>query len=368
MKSNQNFRILGALLRKEVIMMKHNPLIPRMIIALPIMALLIIPLVATFDVKNVEVVVVDNDKSQLSRRIIADIDASQEMSVISVATIHEQAMDLIESGKADVILSIPAHFSRDISRLDVEANGINATKGMLGMQYVVNSAASTIRNANIEEGIKVVEPLSSVLYRFNPTLNFRHYMIPALMVFLIIMICGFLPALNLVNEKETGTIEAMNVTPVSRTVFVLSKLIPFWITGILVVTIGIFIGFLVYGVAPAGNIACIYLAAILLSLMMSGLGVAIANKSATMLQTIFVMFAFIIIFQLMGGLFTPIGSMPEWAQYITYAVPPRFFNEIMRSIYLKGATISELSSQFIWLTGYAALALTCAAVTYRKQS
>ena len=363
-----SFRILRALLRKEIVMMRHNPIIPKMIVALPVMALLIIPLVATFDVKDVAVAVVDNDHSQLSRRMTADINASKELTVAAVTNTYEEAMDLVEKDKADVILSIPPHFSRDISQLDVEANGVNATKGMLGMQYVVSSVASTLQAVNTEEGRNVQEPMGSVLYRFNPTLNFKHYMIPALMVFLIIMICGFLPALNLVSEKETGTIEAMNVTPVSRTVFVLSKLIPFWVTGILVVTIGILIGFLVYEVAPAGNIACIYLASILLSLVMSGLGVTIANKSATMLQTIFVMFAFIIIFQLMGGLFTPIGSMPEWAQYITYAVPPRFFNEIMRSIYLKGTTIFELRSQFIWLTAYAVLAISCAALTYRKRT
>ena len=363
-----SFRILVALLRKEIVLMRHNPIIPKMIVALPVMALLIIPLVATFDVKDVGVAVVDNDRSQLSRRMIADMDASGELSVIATVNTHEEAMDLIEKDKADVILSIPPHFSRDISELDVEANGVNATKGMLGMQYVVNSVASTLRTVNIEEGKNVAGSMASVLYRFNPTLNFKHYMIPALMVFLVIMICGFLPALNLVSEKETGTIEAMNVTPVSRTVFVLSKLIPFWVTGILVITIGILIGFLVYGVAPAGNIACIYLASILLSLVMSGLGVTIANKSATMLQTIFVMFAFIIIFQLMGGLFTPIGSMPEWAQYITYAVPPRFFNEIMRSIYLKGTSMFELRSQFLWLAAYAVLAISCAALTYKKRA
>ena len=363
-----SFRILVALLRKEIVLMRHNPIIPKMIVALPVMALLIIPLVATFDVKDVGVAVVDNDHSQLSRRMIADMDASGELSVIATVNTHEEAMDLIEKDKADVILSSPPHFSRDISELDVEANGVNATKEMLGMQYVVNSVASTLRTVNIEEGKNVAGSMASVLYRFNPTLNFKHYMIPALMVFLIIMICGFLPALNLVSEKETGTIEAMNVTPVSRTVFVLSKLIPFWVTGILVITIGILIGFLVYGVAPAGNIACIYLASILLSLVMSGLGVTIANKSATMLQTIFVMFAFIIIFQLMGGLFTPIGSMPEWAQYITYAVPPRFFNEIMRSIYLKGTSMFELRSQFLWLAAYAVLAISCAALTYKKRA
>ena len=363
-----SFRILRALLRKEIVMMRHNPIIPKMIVALPVMALLIIPLVATFDVKDVAVAVVDNDHSQLSRRMAADINASKELTVAAVTNTYDEAMDLVEKDKADVILSIPPHFSRDISQLDVKANGVNATKGMLGMQYVVSSVASTLRAINTGECRNMQEPMGSVLYRFNPTLNFKHYMIPALMVFLIIMICGFLPALNLVSEKETGTIEAMNVTPVSRTVFVLSKLIPFWVTGILVVTIGILIGFLVYEVAPAGNIACIYLASILLSLVMSGLGVTIANRSATMLQTIFVMFAFIIIFQLMGGLFTPIGSMPEWAQYITYAVPPRFFNEIMRSIYLKGTTIFELRSQFIWLAAYAVLAISCAALTYRKRT
>ena len=261
-----SLRILGALLRKEVVMMRHNPIIPKMIIALPIMALLIIPLVATFDVKNVEVAVVDNDHSQLSRRIVADIDASQELSVLAVVATHDKAMDLVEKDKADVILTIPPHFSRDISQLDVEANGVNATKGMLGMQYVVSSVAATLREMEAESGTNLQKPVSSVLYRFNPTLNFRHYMVPALMVFLIIMICGFLPALNLVSEKESGTIEAMNVTPVGRTTFVLSKLIPFWVTGLLVVTIGILIGFFVYGIAPAGNIACIYLATILLTL------------------------------------------------------------------------------------------------------
>ena len=361
-------RILGALLRKEIVMMRHNPIIPKMIIGLPIMALLIIPLVASFDVKDVQVVAVDNDHSQLSRRIISDMDASHELNVMDVVGTYDEAMDMIEKGDADVILSIPPHFSRDISELDVEANGVNATKGMLGMQYVVSSAAETLRQTAVEEGRPVDEQDSSVIYRFNPTLNFRHYMIPALMVFLIIMICGFLPALNLVSEKETGTIEAMNVTPVSRTIFVLSKLIPFWLTGMLVVTVGMIIGRVVYGVVPMGNIGSIYLATILLSLVMSGLGVTIANKSATMLQTIFVMFAFIIIFQLMGGLFTPIGSMPDWAQYITYAVPPRFFNEIMRSIYLKGTTLTELRVQFLWLAGYAVLALGLAAITYRKRS
>lgn len=188
------------------------------------------------------------------------------------------------------------------------------------------------------------------------------------MVVLLIIICGFVPALNLVSEKENGTIEAMNVTPVSRSAFVLSKLIPFWAVGLLVVSVGMLIGWLVYGLVPAGSIGAIYLAAILFSLVMSGLGVWIANRSATMLQSIFVMFAFIMVFQLMSGLFTPIASMPEWARCITYAIPPRYFIEIMRAVYLKGTPLTALMPHYLALAGSAAALCCIAALSYKKQS
>ncbi|MDE5969257.1 MAG: ABC transporter permease [Muribaculaceae bacterium] len=367
-------RILAALLRKEIILMRHNPLMPKVIFMMPLMVMLIIPLVANLDVKNVNIAVVDNDMSQLSRRIIADINAAEELSVIHVSQSHSAAMTEIENGNADVLLTIPFNYAVNFASasgkasVDVEANGVNATKGLLGARYVTESVAATLSAFSSETGISLPNASSSIIYRYNPTLDFKNYMIPALMVVLLIIICGFLPALNLVSEKETGTIEAMNVTPVSRTIFVLSKLIPFWVIAIIVVTIGILIGRFVYGLAPAGNIGAIYLAAILFSLTMSGLGLTIANSSSTMLQTIFVMFAFIMIFQLMGGLFTPIASMPSWAQLITYIIPPRYFIEIMRSVYLKGASIIELWQQYSALAIFAIGLLSISAVTYKKKS
>ena len=219
----------------------------------------------------------------------------------------------------------------------------------------------------MEQGITMPVQEATFFNLYNPTLNFRNYMIPALMVVLLIIICGFLPTLNLVSEKETGTIEAMNVTPVGRLEFVLSKLMPYWIVGILVVTVGMLVGWLVYGLVPEGNVVDIYFAAILFSLVMSGLGVFIANKSATILQSIFMMFAFIVVFQLMGGLFTPIASMPRWAQCVTYAIPPRYFIEIMRSVYLKGATVADLWVQYAALSGFAILFCLVAGMTYRKR-
>ncbi|MBD5193481.1 MAG: ABC transporter permease [Bacteroidales bacterium] len=371
-------RILKALLRKEIKLMKRNPMIPRIVFLMPVMVMLVVPLVANLDVKNVSVAVVDNDHSQLSRRIVSDINASPYLNVVASCSNHSEAITKVEQGDADIVVTIPPSYSVDMVTsasmtnkrnvmIDVEANGVNATKGMLGARYVAESIAATLSQWRAESGMSRTLPTVSVINRYNPTLDFRNYMIPALMVLLLIIICGFLPTLNLVGEKETGTIEAINVTPVSRFAFVLSKLIPFWLVGLLVVTVGMIIGWAVYGLIPVGNVLNIYLASILFSLVMSGLGVTIANKSATMLQSIFVMFAFIMIFQLMGGLFTPISSMPEWAQNFTYILPTRYYNEIMRAVYLKGTSFQELLPQFTSLGTLAAIACLCAAATYSKR-
>ncbi|MDE6556690.1 MAG: ABC transporter permease [Duncaniella sp.] len=365
------FQILKALLRKELILMRRHPLIPKIIFAMPLMVMLVIPLVANLDVKNVNIAVVDLDHSQLSRRIISDLGVAEALTVVEVTGSHPEAMDLIENGRADLILTLPPDYAKTFitgkAQADIETNGVNATKSMLGARYASQSLMNTLAQWQRQMGHPVREDNLSVIYRYNPTLNFRNYMIPALMVVLLIIICGFLPALNLVSEKEEGTLDGMNVTPVSPFIFVLSKLIPFWVVGLLVVTIGMIVGRLVYGLVPVGNIASIYFATILFSLVMSGLGVAIANRSATMLQSIFVMFAFIMIFQLMSGLFTPIASMPGWARMITYAIPPRYFIEIMRAVYLKGATVGELWTQFVLLSGFAAIFLVIAALTYKKR-
>lgn len=366
-----NLTVLKALLIKEIKLMRRNPIVPKIIFAMPLMVMLIIPLVANLDVKNVDVALVDLDHSQLSRRIAADLDAAEALKISAICSSHAEALRAIEDGHADVLLTIPPDYSRLVAegvQVSVEANGVNATKGMLGAQYVSQSVAGTLHQWLAEQGVVVPGDAVSVINRYNPTLNFRNYMIPALIVVLLIIICGFLPTLNLVSEKESGTIEAINVSPVSRLVFVLSKLIPFWVVSLFVVAVGMTVGWAVYGLAPQGSIFAIFLAAILFGLVMSGLGVTIANGSSTMLQSIFVMFALIMIFQLMGGLFTPISSMPTWAQWITYAIPPRYFIEIMRAVYLKGTSVAELGLQYGALTFFAVLMCIFAAATYKKRN
>ena len=210
--------------------------------------------------------------------------------------------------------------------------------------------------------------LITVRNLYNPTGNYRHFMIPALTVMLIIIVCGALPALNIVKEKEQGTIEQINATPISKLTFTFGKLIPFWIMGVFILTIALVIAKLVYGLSPAGQLWVVYANAMVFTLAISSFGLIISNFSETMQQAMFIMFFFIMIFVLMSGLLTPVESMPPFAQAITYLLPPRYFIETMRGVYLKGATIADLWEQYAALSGFALLFSLVAAITYRKRA
>jgi len=319
------------------------------------------------DVRHVGVAVVNHDSGELSREMIADMSATPFFSVVTVSD-YAEALENVSTGKVDVILEIPADMQKSIgSRYmklpHVTANGVNGIKGSLGSRYVSVSIMKTM----VRFAGRDIEETVEVSYLYNPTLEYRNNMIPSLMSMLLIMLCGFLPALNLVGEKESGTIEQINVTPVRTPVFVLSKVMPYWIIGIVVISLAMLISAFVYGLRPAGSVAAIYIATMLFIFVMSGIGIIIANGSNTMSQSMFLMFFIVMLFVLMSGLLTPVSSMPVWAQYITYALPPRYFIDIMRSVYLKATEISSLSTQYIALAVFAILANVLAALTYRKQ-
>lgn len=361
------------LLDKEWRQFLRNPFLPKMAVMFPLMVMLVIPWVTTMDVRHVNVAVVDGDRSPASRRLIQKIDASDYFTLQRISEHYDAALEALEAGDADVIVEIPDNFERSLTagvpeKVDISANGVNAVKGSLGMQYLVQTVTQGLAELRSEQGQPAAADPIVIENRYNPTLDYRHYMIPALMIMLLVMLCGFLPALNLVGEKETGTIEQINVTPVSRLTFTLAKLIPYWVIGLAVLGVAMLLAWLVYGLAPAGSIGAIFLAAGLFVLTMSGLGVAIANRSETMQQTMFVMFFFVMIFILMSGLITPVESMPAWAQWITRFLPPRYFVEIMRAIYLKGSLIGDLWPDYALLAVFAAVFNTLAAVTYRKQA
>ena len=366
-------RAFIVLLKKEFLQIRRNTFLPRLIIAFPILVMLLMPLIMTMDVRNVNVAVVDLDNSTTSHRLASHIDASEYLTLTGVSSEYSLAIEALEQGYVDVIVQIPNNFEHDMTtskpeQISLMANAVNATKGGMGMQYVVQSVAHTLQELRSEKSPIGLSELVTIENRYNPTLNYRHYMIPALMIILFILICGFLPALSIVGEKECGSIEQINVTPVSRLTFTLSKLVPYWIIGLFVVTIAMLVAWLVYNLVPVGSIAAIYLGALLFILTISGFSLTIANFSDTMQQTMFVMFFFIMIFMLMSGLLTPVDSMPLWAQRFTLILPPRYYVEILRSVYLKGATIAELWTNFAALGIFATIFNTLAALTYKKQA
>ncbi len=365
-------RMLRVLLEKEFLQFLRDPFLPKMVIVFPMMVMLVFPWVTTMDVRHVGVSVVDNDRTEASRRIVQKIGASDYYTLHGISDDFGVSLRALETGDVDVIVEIPDGFEEALAegsskRVSISANGVNAMKGSLGMQYLLQTVSATIAELQRERGGEPPTVPVVVQNRYNPTLEYRYYMIPALMIMLLIMITGFLPALNIVSEKEKGTIEQINVTPVSQFHFTLAKLMLYWIVGFVVLTLAMLLGWIVYGLVPAGSFGAIYLAAMLFVLVMSGFGVVAANYSSTMMQAIFGMFFFVMIFILMSGLLTPVESMPEWAQRITFVLPPRYFIGIMRAVYLKGAVFTDLWRDYAALAGFAVLFNTWAVLSYRKQ-
>lgn len=356
--------VLPYLLEKEFKQFMRNAILPRIALVVPLMVMLVAPLVTTMDVRDVRVAVVDHDRTVASRRMADKVAASPYFTLVARPTAYAGALRLVEDGRADIVLTIPAGYGRDLGsgraapRVQITANAVNAAKAQIGASYLSQLTAA---QAATTDGRRL-----AVQYRYNPTLDYRAYMIPALMTLLLLILCGVLPALNIVSEKEIGTIEQINVTPVGRLAFTMGKLIPFWAIGLVAVGVGIAVGGLVYGVWPAGSLWLILLASLLFTSVVSGFGLVVSNYSTTLRQALFVIYFFVMIFILMGGLFTPVASMPRWAQAVTYALPTRYYGEAMRALYLKGSTLADLLPQFGALTLMAAGLGAWAVGSYRK--
>ena len=356
--------VLPYLLEKEFKQFMRNAILPRIALVVPLMVMLVAPLVTTMDVRDVRVAVVDHDRTVASRRMADKVAASPYFTLVARPTAYAGALRLVEDGRADIVLTIPAGYGRDLGsgraapRVQITANAVNAAKAQIGASYLSQLTAA---QAVPTDGRRL-----AVQYRYNPTLDYRAYMIPALMTLLLLILCGVLPALNIVSEKEIGTIEQINVTPVGRLAFTMGKLIPFWAIGLVAVGVGIAVGGLVYGVWPAGSLWLILLASLLFTSVVSGFGLVVSNYSTTLRQALFVIYFFVMIFILMGGLFTPVASMPRWAQAVTYALPTRYYGEAMRALYLKGSTLADLLPQFGTLALMAAGLGAWAVGSYRK--
>ena len=371
--------MIKYLLKKEFKQILRNKFLPKMIFMFPFMVLLVFPWAASYEIKNLNLSVVDNDQSTYSEQLTQKIISSNYFKLTDVSPNYNKAMKSIEKNQSDIILEIPPHFEKDIvnrqgAKVMISANAVNGMKGGIGMTYLV-SIVSDFNAGIIAKLMPVTNDVSPVptiqidtQYRFNPHLNYRVFMVPALMVMILTMMCGFLPAISIVFEKELGTMEQINVSPVPKSLFILAKLIPFWIIGIFVISVGFLIAWAVYGLVPAGYFSTIYLFAVIYILAVSGLGIVISNYASSIQQAMFIIFFFLMLFIMLSGLYTSIDSMPEWAKWITAFNPLKYFMDVMRSVYLKGSNPLQLMKDLSALIGFAVFFNCWAVISYHKKN
>ena len=341
---------LKYLIQKEFIQIRRNSFLPKLIVLFPIMIMCVMPWVMQMEVKNIVVDVVDIDHTVESQRLIQQIAASNYFIFNGQKANYREAMKDIEKGRADVILEI-----RDGKYL-IAANAVNGTKGSIGSAYLsqIVSGATNTR--------------ASSLTLYNKGQNYKLFMIPALFAIVVMLMTGFLPTLNIVGEKEAGTIEQMNVTPVSKWAFILSKLIPYWLIALFVITVCLLLAWLVYGITPSGSVWLIYVLAMLLALFFSSFGLIISNYSDTMQQAIFVMWFFVVMILLLSGLFTPTRSMPALAYLTTYINPMHYFIDAMRTVFIRGGTFANVAHQVFALLGIGLFMAVWAVQSYKKNN
>ena len=370
--------VLLFILQKEFRQIFRDKTILAMMFVVPIVQLIILPLAADFEVKNINVAMVDHDHSTYSQKLINKIGSSGYFRIVGSTFSYIDALKMIEDSEADVVLEIPAGFERNLIRdgsqqVNLAVDAINGTKASIGGGYltavIADFSGSLDLNAKIPNStVSTPTAMIDITYSdwFNPRREYKYYMVPGILVLLLTLIGGFITALNIVTEKEIGTIEQINVTPMKKWQFILGKLIPFWLVGIIVFTIGMIVMYVVYGIFPKGSIPLLYLFAGVYLVALLGFGLLISTFSNSQLQAMFVAFFFMMIFMLMSGFFTSIDSMPNWARQMANLTPVTHFIKVVRLIVLKGSGLSHVKMELFYLIVFAILLNTCAILNYRK--
>ena len=372
------------LLSKEFRQIRRNPFMIRAIIAVPVLQMLILVPAVTFEVKRIDLAVIDNDRSQASRELVAKLTGSSFFVVAATPATVTEAESMLFSGDADIALVIPPDFSEGLAgvtrpRLQVLVDAVNATSAQLSWSYLTSVVRDFNRDVIVSTGMMPgnttalsggsVPGISvSPRYWYNPTLNYKYFMLPGVLVILITAIGLMMSGLNLVREKESGTIEQINVTPVMKWQLIASKIIPFFIIGLLDLALGLSIGWLAFNIPFEGSLLLFFACAAIFLVAVLGLALFFSTMASTQQQFLFVAFFFVMIFILMSGIFTPTESMPLWAQQFNWVNPVAYLMRINRMVMLKGSGFSDIMRDMGMLTVLAFSYLTLAIRAYRKRA
>jgi ABC-2 type transport system permease protein len=369
-------RTIFYLIRKEFLQIFRNKFISKAIFAVPVLQMLILVPAVTFELKNVKIAIVDKDMTSESRGLISKLDGSTFFRVSYLIFSENEANNLLHRNKCSMVIQIPSGFGKDIGtgkqgKLLATIDAVNASSAELSWAYL-NGVILDYNTDLIKQNISTLPlgPVSRIeinnRYWYNELLNYKYYMLPGILVILVTAIGFLLAGLNMVREKEIGTIEQINVTPVRKYHFIIAKMVPFLLIGLIDLALGLIIGKIAFDIPFEGSILVMFLGSTIFLVAVLGLALFISTFSGTQQQYMFVAFFCMVIFILMSGIFTPYESMPMWAQDFNMINPVAYLMRINRMVMLKGSTIQDISRELYSLILIAVVFTTLAVRRYRK--
>jgi ABC-2 type transport system permease protein len=370
-------RTLFYILQKEFTQIFRNKSMLPIIFVMPLVQMLILVFAATNELPQVDLAIVDFDHSASSRKLVAEITGNPFFKVRQNLANTEEAEDLLMRNKINLALIIPQSFDKDLTinkktNVQILVDAINGNAAQLSLSYLSNVIGSfsqkVLINTNTNQRGQIKSIIIKPTFWFNPQLNYKFYMAPGILVVLITVVGMLLGGMNLVREKELGTIEQINVTPLKKWQFIAGKLLPFLVIGLFDLGFGLLVARLAFNIPIRGSLFLLFgMAAIYLVLVLSW-GLFISTISDTQQQATFVAFFSLIVFIMMSGLFTPVESMPDWAQKLDFINPLYYFVKIMRSIILKGSNFADIFNEFAALSAFAVSMFGLAIFRYKKTS
>ena len=372
-------RTIFFVLFKEFLQIFRNRTMVPIMVIVPIAQLIILVHAATMEMKHIELYIIDKDMSVTSKKLISKFSGSPFFIISGTGFSINKAESEVLKNKADAILNIPGDFEKYLlsgrsSELQLLIDAINGMKAGLINAYA-SAVISEFNNGIINEqgaGSKVNAGLKMIginhSFWYNSQLNYKFYMVPGVLVILVSMIGLFLTALNIVREKETGTIEQINVTPVMKYQLLVGKLVPFWIIALFELGFGLTLGKILFNIPVEGSVFLLFSFAGVFLLTVLGIGLLISTMANTQQQVMFMVFFFMLTFILMSGIFTPEESMPYWAQRVNFINPFAYFMRVIRMILLKGSGFTDIIHDFTIITVFSIVILSAAIWRYRKVS
>ncbi len=374
---NLQMRTILTIIRKEFLQIFRNKISIPILFVVPIVQLIIIVNAATLEIKHLKMAVVDLDLSATSRKMIEKFEGTNFYKVEYQVSSYNEALRLLDNGEIDLIVNIPNNFERQLVRdnsakVQLSVNAINGTTAAISAAYLANIILDFNKDIVVEHLGKSITSIQqqriSVIpaFWYNTELNYTSYMVPAILVILVTMIGMFLAALNLVREKEMGTIEQINVTPIRKYEFIIGKLVPFWILALIEFSLGLGFGKLVYDIPIVGSLPLLYLAAGIYLVIVLGLGLLISTVTNTQQQAMFITFFVMMVCVMMSGIFTSVETMPKWGQYVDLLNPVFYFMKCVRMILLKGSSFMDIKTEIISMFVFGIVVMTLAVTQYRK--